>query len=129
MCNCASAELVFPFKSIPLVIAGFPNNFLSLHSPKIQSCYHCQVSQCNLDFAPKATACNHVWHDHLNVALACLYCSFEDNPKMHWYGTTALENHMMKHLKDYLPIFPDDPAFVGKFIPPPIGYVFPSTSK
>ena len=61
MSTLASAELVFPSKSIPLVIAGIPKNLLPLHGPKTQSHYHCQVSQSNLDFAPKmATACNHV---------------------------------------------------------------------
>ena len=129
MCNLASTELVFPFKSILLVIAGIPNNFLPLCGPEIQSHYHCQVHQCNLDFAQKTAACTHVQHDHLNMALACRYCSFEDNPKMHWYSTTAWGNHTMKHLKDNLPIFLNDPAFAEKFIPQSSGYVSPSTSK
>ena len=33
MSTLASTELVFPFKSIPLVIAGIPDNFLALCSP------------------------------------------------------------------------------------------------
>ena len=41
----ASAELVFPFKSIPLVTAGIPENYLPLCQPESQSCYHCQVPQ------------------------------------------------------------------------------------
>ena len=105
MSNLVSAELVFPFKSIPLVIAGIPKYFLPLSGPKVQSHYHCQVPQCGLDFAQKAAACNHVWHDHLNVALACLYCNFEDNPKMHSYSATALENHTAKHHKDNFRFF------------------------
>ena len=106
MSTLASTELVFPFKSIPLVIAGIPNNFLPLCGSETESCYHCQVPKCNVDFAQRATACNHVWHDHLNMALACLYCSFEDNPKMHYYSATAWENHTTKQLKDNLPVFP-----------------------
>ena len=51
MSNLASAELVFPFKSIPLVIAGIPKKTLPLCGPEVQSCYHCQVPQCHLDFA------------------------------------------------------------------------------
>ena len=48
---------------------------------------------------------------------------------MHWYSTSALEHHTMKHLEDNLPIFPDDPAFTQKFIPHSIGDAVPSTSK
>ena len=129
MCNLASTERVFSFKSIPLVIAGVPDNFLPLCGPEIQSHYHCQVPQCNLDFAQKAAACNHVWYDHRNIALACLYCSFEDNLKMCWYSTTTWKKHMTKHLKDNLTIFPDDSAFAEKFTPQSSGYVSPSTSK
>ena len=80
--NLAVAELVFPFKLIPLVIAGIPNNLLPLHGSEVQSCYHCQMPQCGLDFAQKAATCNHVHCNHLNVALACLYCSFEKYPCM-----------------------------------------------
>ena len=60
MSTLASTELVFPFKSIPLVIVGIPRNYLPLCGPKSQSHYHCQVPQCNLDFAQKAAACTHV---------------------------------------------------------------------
>ena len=61
MSTLASAELVFfLFRCIPLVIAGILKNLLPLRGPEVQSHYHCQVSQCNLDFAQKATACNHV---------------------------------------------------------------------
>ena len=48
---------------------------------------------------------------------------------MHWYSVTAWEHHTMKHLKDNLPIFLDDPAFTEKFIPQSSGDVAPSTSK
>ena len=96
--NLATTDLIFPFKSIPFVTAGIPENYLPLCGPQTLSHYHCQVPPCTLDFGQKAAACNNVWHDHLNIALACLYCSFEDNPKMHWYSTTAWEHHTMKHL-------------------------------
>ena len=33
--NLAPAELVFPFMSIPLVIAGIPDDLLPLHGPKV----------------------------------------------------------------------------------------------
>ena len=104
--NLATAELVFPLQSIPPVIVGIPENYLPLHGPQTQSHYHCQVSPYSLDFAQKAATCNYVQLDHLNLALACLYCSFEDNSKMCWYSTTAWKHHTMKHLKDNLPIFP-----------------------
>ena len=117
MSNLASAEFGFPFKSIPLVITGIPEDLLLLHGPEVQSCYHCQAPQCGLDFAQKAAACNHVWCEHLNVALACLYCSFEDNPRMYWYSATTWENHTAKHCKDNLLIFPDEPELAKKFQP------------
>ena len=76
------AELVFPTQAIPLVIAGIPESLLPLHGPEAQSCYKCQFTDCTQIFLQKAAACTHVCHDHLNVALACLYCSGRDNPKM-----------------------------------------------
>ena len=48
---------------------------------------------------------------------------------MCWYSVTAWEHHTMKHLKDNLHIFPDDPAFTEKFIPESIGDAALSTSK
>ena len=129
MSNLATAELVFPFKSIPLVIAGIPENLLSLHGPEVQSCYHHQVLQCGLDFDQKVTACSHVHYDHLNVALACLYCSYKDNPRMHFYSATAWENHTAKHCKDNLSIFPDKPEFAEKFQPQSGNSISPSTPK
>ena len=101
--NLFTAELVFPFKSSPLVVVGIPEIYLPLHGPKTLSYYHCQVPSCTLDFAQKAVACNHVHYDHLNVALACLHCSFESIPKMHWYSASAWEHHSVKHLEDNLP--------------------------
>ena len=105
------AELVFPMQSIPLVVAGIPESFLSLRGPETQSCYRCQFPDCAQIFLQKAAACNHIHHDHLNVALACLYCSGKENPKMQWFSASAWENHICKHTQDGLPIFPNDPAF------------------
>ena len=48
---------------------------------------------------------------------------------MHWYSITAWEHHTMKHLKDNLPIFPDDPTLTEKCIPQSSGDAAPSTSK
>ena len=104
--NLFTVELIFPFKSSPLVVAGIPEIYLPLHGPEIISCYHSQVPSCTLDFTQKAVACNHVHHDHLNVAIACLYCSLESNPKMHWYSAPAWEHNSLKHLKDNLPFYP-----------------------
>ena len=69
------AELVFPTQAIPLVIARIPESLLPLHGPEAQSSYRCQFTDCTQIFLQKAAACTHVHHDHLNVALACLYCS------------------------------------------------------
>ena len=80
----ASAELVFLLKSIPFVIAGLPKSLLPLCSPETLSQYRCQYPSCDYEFSQKAAACNHVCCDHLNVALAFLYCSFNKTPKMHW---------------------------------------------
>ena len=123
--NLATAELVFPFKSSPLVVVGIPKMYLPLHGPKILFCYHCQVPFCTLDFAKRAAACCHVCCDHLNVAQAYLYCSFKSNPKMHWYSTSAWEHHSVKHLKDNMPIFPDDPLFLSNSCHPLVMMLFP----
>ena len=105
------AELVFPTQAIPLVTAGIPESLLPIHGPEAQSCYICQFTDCTQIFLQKAAACTHVHHNHLNVALACLYCSGRDNPKMWWFSTSAWENHICKHSQDGLPLFPNDPAF------------------
>ena len=76
------AELVFPMQTIPLVVAGIPESFLPLHGPETQSHYRCQFPDCVQIFLQKAAACTHIHHDHLNVALACLYCCGKENPKM-----------------------------------------------
>ena len=104
-------ELVFPTQAIPLVIAGIPESLLPLHGPEAQSRYRCQFPDCTQIFLQKAAACTHVRHAHLNVALACLYCSNKDNPKMQWFSASAWENHVHKHSQDGLPLFPDDLAF------------------
>ena len=75
-------ELIFPTQSIPLVVAGIPETLLPLCGPETQSCYRCQFPNCTQIFLQKAAACTHICHDHLNIALACLYCSGRENPKM-----------------------------------------------
>ena len=45
------------------------------------------------------------------MALAYLYCSGRDNPKIQWFSASAWEKHICKHSQDGLPLFPDDPAF------------------
>ena len=119
----------FPFKSSPLVVAGIPEIYLPLCGPETLFHYHCQVPSCTLDFTQKAVACNHVCHDHLNIALACLYCSFESNPKMWWYSASAWEHHSLNYLKDNLPIYPDDPTFSQQFMGACSHDVVPSTSR
>ena len=124
----ASAELVFPLKSIPTVIAGIPESFLPVHGLETLSLYQCQFPSCTLEFSQKAAACNHIHHDHLNIALACLYCSFEHNPKLRWYSASAWEHHTSTHTKENLPIHPDDPAFSQQFTGSPGDGAIPSTS-
>ena len=51
--HLATAELVFPFKSSPLVVAGIPEMYLSLHGPETHSQYCCQVPSCTHEFAQK----------------------------------------------------------------------------
>ena len=74
-------------------------------------------------------ACNHVHCDHLIIALAYLYCSFENNPKMQWYSAYAWEHHSLKHLKENLPIHPDDPTFSQQLACVPGDDAIPHTSK
>ena len=125
----ATAELVFPLKPIPTVITGLPEPFLPHCGPETLSWYHCQFPSCSLEFSQKAAACNHICHDHLNIALACLYCSFENNPKMWWCSASAWEHHTLKHLKKNLPIHPDDPEFSQQFACVPEYETTPSTFK
>ena len=87
-------ELVFPTQAIPLVVAGIPESLLPLCGPEAQPYYRCQSPNCTQIFLQNAAACTHICHDHLNVALACLYCSGKDNPKMQWFSTSAWENHV-----------------------------------
>ena len=107
----ATAELVFPLKSTPAATAGLCKAYLPICGPETLSQYHCQFPSCSLQFFQKAATCNHVHHDHLNVALACLYCSFEHNPKMQWHSASPWEHHTLVHSKENLPIHPDDLAF------------------
>ena len=105
--------------------------YLPLCGPETLSQYHCQVPSCTLEFTQKAAACNHVHHDPLNIALialACLYCSFNNTPKMQWYSASVWEHHSLKHLKDNLPIYLDDPNFSQQFMIPSDD-VIPCTSK
>ena len=121
-------ELVFATQAIPLVIAGIPESLLSIHGPEMQSRYRCQFMYCTQIFLQKAAACTHVCCDHLNVALACLYCSGRENPKMQWFSASAWEKHIHKHLQDGLPLFPDDPAFT-QLSPETLPSTSGSTSK
>ena len=104
-------ELVFPTQAIPLVVAGIPESLLPFHGPETQSRYSCQFPDCTQIFLQKAAACTHVHCGHLNVALACFYCSGKDNPKMQWFSASTWEHHVCKHSQDGLPLFPNDPAF------------------
>ena len=81
------------------------------------------------EFLQKAATCNHVQCDHLNLALACLYCSFENTPKMCWYSASAWEHHTCKYVQENLPIYPDDPAFFQQFTHVPRDEATPSMSK
>ena len=81
--SLATVELVFPVKSIPLIVAGIPEVFLPLHGPETLSHYRCQYPHYIQAFSQKVAACNHICRNHLNVALACIYCSSKENPKMH----------------------------------------------
>ena len=51
--SLATAELVFPMKSIPLVVAGIPEILLPLCSPETLSCYRCQYPNCTQVFSQK----------------------------------------------------------------------------
>ena len=48
---------------------------------------------------------------------------------MCWYSASAWEHHSLKHLKDNLPIHPNDPAFSQQFIGASSDDVVPSTSR
>ena len=113
--SLATAELVFPLKSVPTVTAGIPESFLPVCGLETLSLYCCQFPSCTLEFSQKAAACNHTQCDHLNVALACLYCCFEHNPKICCYSASAWDHHTSTHSKENLPIHPDDPAFSQQF--------------
>ena len=121
-------ELVFPTRVIPLIIAGIPESLLPIHGPEMQSCYSCQFMDCTQIFLQKVATCTHVCQDHLNVALACLYCSGRENPKMQWFSASAWEKHVCKHSQDGLPLFPDNPTFT-QLSPETLPSTSGSTSK
>ena len=73
----------------------------------MQSHYRCQFTDTTQIFLQKAAACIHVCCDHLNVALACLYCSGRENPKMQWFSASAWEKHIHKHSQDGLSLSPE----------------------
>ena len=125
--SLATAELVFPLKSIPMVIAGLPEPFLPVRGPETLSLLLSFPSH-TLEFSQKAAPCNHIQCDHLNVALASLYFSFEHNPKMQWYSASPWEHHTLTYSKKNLPIHPDDPAFSQQFACVPGDEATPSTS-
>ena len=113
--SSATIELVFPPKSPSPVVTDIPESLLPLYGPETRLHYRYQYPSCNKEFSQKAMACNHVHHDHLHVALACLYCSANNSPKMQWYSASAWEHHTCKHVLDNLPIHPSDPAFSEQF--------------
>ena len=47
----AAAELVFPLKSVPTVIAGIPEPFLPVRGLETLSLYQCQFPSCTLEFS------------------------------------------------------------------------------
>ena len=49
----ASAELVFPVKSTPLIIAGLPKSFLQICGLETLSCHRYQYPSCTLEFSKK----------------------------------------------------------------------------
>ena len=113
---------------MPLVIVGIPESSLLIHGAETQSHYRCQFMDCTQIFLQKAAAFTLVCHDHLNMALACLYCSGRENPKMHWFSASAWEKHICKLSQDGLPLFPDDPAFT-QLSPETLPSTSSSTSK
>ena len=121
-------ELVFPTQAFPLIIAGIPESLLPICGPEMQSHYRCLFTDCTQIFMQKAAACTHVPCDHLNVALACLYCSGQENPKMQWFSASAWEKHICNQSQGGLPLFPDDPAFT-QLSPETLPSTSGSTSK
>ena len=98
--SLATTELVFPLRSLSPIIASILESLLPLCGPETLPCYRCQHPSCDEEFSQKAAACNHVHCDHLNIALACLYCSANNCPKMRWYSASALEHHTCQHTQD-----------------------------
>ena len=54
--SLATAELAFPTKSIPLVVAGIPEFFLPLCSPETLSPYRCHHPDCIQAFSQKVSS-------------------------------------------------------------------------
>ena len=79
--SLATAELVFPLKSLSPVIAVIPELLLPLCGPKTLSHYRCQYPSHDEEVSQKAVACNHVHFDHLHAALACLYWQCQQFPQ------------------------------------------------
>ena len=48
---------------------------------------------------------------------------------MQWYSASAWEHHSLKHLKDNLSLFPDDPTFSQQFMGASSDDIVPCTSK
>ena len=46
---------------------------------------------------------------------------------MWWYSASAWEHHSLKHLKDNLPIHPDDPTVSQQFMGTSSDHIIPST--
>ena len=48
---------------------------------------------------------------------------------MHWYSASASEHHTLKHLKENLPIYPNDSAFSQQYACVSGDEAIPATSK
>ena len=51
--SLATAELVFPLKSLSPVVTDIPESFLPLHGPQTLSHYRCQYPSCDEEFSQK----------------------------------------------------------------------------
>ena len=93
---------------------------------KLSLAIDANILSCDQEFSQKVVACNHEHCNHLNIALACLYFSFDNTPRMHWYSASTWKHHTHKHIQDNLPIHRDNPAFFQQFSEVE---TIPSTSK
>ena len=74
---------------------------------------------CTQAFSQKAAACNHICHNHLNIALACIYCSAKENPKMWWYSASAWEVmsiNILKMTSQYFLMILPLPTYIWKHV-------------